>query len=279
MFIFRRKSTNEVPPAAAIMPVDFFQVKRGKPRGNFFIVGVLSAVILLATVATFITLAFVGSKHVSTVSEVKTADLTGVDGWETCTMISKVNEEYALSTNSSYTLVNVMESKAECTASLAAASPCTSEHIQLIEYDSSISYTFFSDSTTFAIDRSTGNIWAMVELEIGYSLRVYKPSIGAATVEITIATPTPPTTSAIDIDSTGRVVVAYSDYNNNKGLHYYDPSSGAETFVGLSVLPSAIAIDSSDVVWFTYNNYTLPTKILKYDPSTASETHVASFSN
>jgi len=265
--------------AAAVMPVDFFQVKRGKPRGSIVMVGIFTVFILLATLVTFVILAYDGSKHVSTVSEVKTEDLTGIDGWQTCTMISKVNDEYALSTNSSFILVNVMESKVECTSSLAAASPCTSDYVQLLGYDSSFTNSYWDNG--MAIDHSSGNIWGPDSLSDGSSLYVYKPSIGAAVLENMESTSiTTSPTSAIDIDSTGRVVTAY--YGSN-GIHYYDPSSGAESFIGLSVQPIRVAIDSSDVVWFSCQNYTLAknwySMIYKYDPSTNSEELVASFSN
>ena len=273
MSIFRQKSADEAPPAAAIMPVDFFHVKRGKPRGNFIVVGILTVFVLLTTLLTFVLLAYYGSTQSHTESEVKTEDLSGV-GWDSCTMISKVNEEYALSANSSFTLVNVMGSKAECTASLTAASPCTSDYVQLVGYDSSPSNPNWAP--LMAIDQSTGNIWAS-SYDDG-SLFVYNPSIGTA------VTPKSTSTSyleAIDIDSTGLIVMA-----NNDGLTYYDPSSGAETYFGLSNQPTAIAIDSSDIVWLVYPYGTdtstyegVISKIFKYDPTTDSETEVISLTN
>jgi len=69
MFIFRPRSQDEAPPAAAIMPVDFFEVKKGSPRGTYETMGIFTLGILLASAATFVYLAVEGSKNAITVSE------------------------------------------------------------------------------------------------------------------------------------------------------------------------------------------------------------------
>jgi len=299
MFIFRPKSSDESPLAAALMPVDFFEVKKGKPRGNYATMGVFTIAILFATVATFIYLAIDGSRNTTTVSEVMGEDLTGINGWETCTMVSKVNDAYAYSANSSYSLVNVMESKTECAVSLAAASPCDSDYVQFLATweSASVSWSTYAPTGLTAID-SSGNLWALNNDATYPTLYVYKPSTGETAFEnkasTSLASSPSGDASIVDTDSSGRVISVYdsadaSDYTNvYPGLRYYDPSSGTETLVELPVLPLAIAVDSSDVVWFIYwsqqyascdpadNDYFT---IYKYDPSIDITSKVASFSS
>jgi len=123
-------SPDSSPAAAALIPVDFFEVKK-KARGTYKIMGLLTVATLIVTSLTFVYLSFEGSKSTTTVTEVKAEDLSNKDGWGACTMISKVTDDYSLSENASFTLVNVMESKAECVTNLATAAPC--ESLQFVE--------------------------------------------------------------------------------------------------------------------------------------------------
>jgi len=287
MFVFRPKSNGEPPPAAAIMPVDFFQVKREKPRGDFNTMGMFTLAILFITLPMFIYLAVDGSRNTTIVSEVSGEDLTGIDGWETCTMISKVNDEYALDANTTYTLVNVMESKTECAAALAAASPCSSDDIQYNFDGSYVSWGEYAPYGLTVIDQS-GNFWALDNSEYP-TLYMYSPSTGTIAFESKGSTSLPGSPqeggSIVDMDSSGRVVSIYNITGIEFGLRYYDPSSGIETLVALSVEPGAIAVDSSDNVWFTSASEVkqalncIPAdsefQIFKYDSSTNSESPVA----
>jgi len=151
MFIFRPKTFDEAPPAAAIMPVDFFEVKRGKPRGNYVTMGIFTLTILLASLSAFVYLAISGSEKTTTVSEIKSADLTGIDGWEKCSMISKENSEYAPSSDSTFMLVNVMESRTECAVSLAAASPCTHNSNEMFFNPGYFYFSNYAPSGLFAV--------------------------------------------------------------------------------------------------------------------------------
>jgi hypothetical protein len=73
---------------------------------------VLTFCVLAITLCTFVYLAYDSSLETVTVTEIKTVDLTGKQGWEECTMISKVTDAYSDSaTAGAFNLINVMESK------------------------------------------------------------------------------------------------------------------------------------------------------------------------
>jgi len=210
-------------------------------------------------------------------------------------MISKENNAYAPSNTSSFSLVNVMESRTECAASLAAASPCTNNFNQISVSGDSLSWENYAPTGLMAIDPSSGNFWALNNADYPI-LTVYKPLDAAVTSEIkgdTIMAGSP-TGGAyiIGIDSSGRVVSIYIS-TAGYGLRYCDPSSETDILAALSIEPNAIAVDSSDGVWFThaYNSETLRCRrkstgssgrapgIFKYDPSTDIEAQIANFTH
>jgi sugar lactone lactonase YvrE len=270
-----------------------FRGEKGTPRGNYVTMGMFTVAILLMTLPVFVYLAVEGSKNTTTVSEVKSADLTGVEGWETCTMISKANDVYAPSDTSNFALVNVMESKTECAESLAAASPCKSEFNQISVSGSAFDWEDDAPRGLMVIDQSS-NVWALNNVEYP-TLTVYNPSDAAVTLESKGSTSLPGNpqggASIVDMDSAGRVVSVYNITNGDSGLRYYDPSSETETFVELPVAPNAISVGSSDVVWFThvysetlrcqtkYNNSGQAPEIFKYDPLSDSVSQIASFTS
>ena len=164
------ESKDQALLAAAVMPVDFFEVKR-TPRGTYGTMGIFTILTLIATLTAFSFLAFEGSKGYTIVSEVKTEDITGTGGYE-CTMISKANDEYALGDNATFILVNVMESQAECAAALAAAAPCASDNLQF-EASSDPTEVTFDDVGYGAIAFDfSGNLW-FVDMATGYAQFAY----------------------------------------------------------------------------------------------------------
>jgi len=148
------------PRGAALIPVDFFEVKaETKPKGSYRIMGVLTFTTLAATLTAFVYLAIAGSKTTITVSSIKTEDLSGTSGWDTCIMTRKVNDEYAIGNSSDYTLVNIMESESECLADMYGAAPCSSGNFGFVSTSSAVDETWgFSPYGAIAID-SSGNVW------------------------------------------------------------------------------------------------------------------------
>lgn len=272
------------------MPVDFFEVKK-RPRGTYRVMVLLAVATLIITSLAFLYLAIEGSKSTTTVSEVKTEDLSNKEGWDTCTMISKVNDEYALDGNASFTLVNVMESKTECASNLAAAAPCASFQFLASSDPSEVQW----DQSTYgaiAVDPSD-NLWALDWVSGGsgnvFGFNVFSPSTGKTARDFTGAQAIYYTSGLPGLLAVGAnsVLYAYAQVTGSTiGGHklvVYDPATETETTVdaGISAVDDAaraLAVDTSGVVWivnavaFDGNAPNYQWDLVKYDPSTGADT-------
>jgi len=291
------KGDNQAPVAAALMPVDFFEVKK-IPRGNYRTMSLLTIAVLVTTLFAFLFLSYEGSKATTTVSEVKTEDLTGIDGWESCIMISKANVAYALGANATFTLVNVMESKAECTSNLATAAPCASGSIHFEATsdpsDGLLEQYAVKGAIVFGPD---GNLWGLSTADDTESLSIsswhpklysFSSSTGEITLEYTSSA------SVITLNKYGFIPGRWAINNStgtvyalhtfgSVGINIFNPSTGTEQVVDLSAtsyFQAALAIDTFGGVWFlgqSDSSYYMSGSyaegaLFKYDPETSTVT-------
>ena len=116
-----------LPSDEALLPTEFYNVRQETtPKGRSDTMRFFAVVAYIVAVIVFISLCVTQSQQYTIETVIKSADLSGSDGY-TCQMISKVTAAYTISSSEpvvGYELVNVMESASQFSSDIASANPC-----------------------------------------------------------------------------------------------------------------------------------------------------------
>jgi len=137
-----------------VFPPEFYRYNR-VPKSGPKVAITLSGVVFGSALLTFAIAALKGYNETITESVVSAEDKSGQNGWA-CEMVSKVTDEYGLDAaqGTSFTLVNILENKEECTQSFAdlGKDPCAS-----LDYAQNADPTYAGVNSIFLRDGLSGD--------------------------------------------------------------------------------------------------------------------------